>query len=182
MIDGGMIRWWACLRAVETGSGRSGKIRTPSRESPNPINPLIPQVLKGDRLMRGILGKKRSIDYWEIYLNKGYPTKPPKQYFSYCFLFPSSHWAFHSIRSQWDHLNLFLMLLAANFAIKKMMQKSKKNWLKPWHMGTLLGVLSERVWQHDRVWMVFFKSLHPCALDESSLSIGRAMTCLIITW
>ena len=28
-------------------------------------------------------------------------------------------------------------------------------------------------YQQDRVWMVFVKSLHPCALDESSLSIGR---------
>ena len=28
-------------------------------------------------------------------------------------------------------------------------------------------------YQHDRVWMVIKKSLHPCALDQSSLSIGR---------
>ena len=28
-------------------------------------------------------------------------------------------------------------------------------------------------YQHDRVYMVLQKTLHPCALDESSLSIGR---------
>ena len=28
-------------------------------------------------------------------------------------------------------------------------------------------------YQHDRVKMVFQKSLHPCALGKSSLSIGR---------
>ena len=31
-------------------------------------------------------------------------------------------------------------------------------------------------YQHDRVKMVFKKSLHPCALDESSLCIGRVNT------
>ena len=28
-------------------------------------------------------------------------------------------------------------------------------------------------YQHDRVWIVFKESLHPCALDKSSFSIGR---------
>ena len=31
-------------------------------------------------------------------------------------------------------------------------------------------------YQHDRFWMVFQKSLHLCALDESTLSIGRVNT------
>ena len=34
------------------------------------------------------------------------------------------------------------------------------------------GELSNE-YQHDRVWMIFKKTLHPCALDKSSLSIGR---------
>ena len=28
-------------------------------------------------------------------------------------------------------------------------------------------------YQHDRVWVVFKKYLHPCVMDESSPSIGR---------
>ena len=35
-------------------------------------------------------------------------------------------------------------------------------------------------YQQDRVWMVFQKSLHLCALDESSLSIGRVKYTLTV--
>ena len=62
---------------------------------------------------------------------------------------------------------LALMLVVANLA---------KKWLKPWHMGT--HMLKSTQWElsneyhHDRIEMAFQESLRPCALDESSLSIG----------
>ena len=43
-----------------------------------------------------------------------------------------------------------------------MMQKKPEKLLKPWHIGTHLRVL---------------KSLRPCTLDESSLSIERVKGC-----
>ena len=54
-------------------------------------------------------------------------------------------------------------------------EKNEK-WLKPWHMGTHLGVLSESYPMNTNMsgYIVDFQqSLHPCTLDESSLSIGR---------
>ena len=63
---------------------------------------------------------------------------------------------------------LTIMLLVANLANTNSCKKSEK-WLKPWHMGTHLRVLSEsNEYQH----YVFQKSFLPCALDGSSLSIG----------
>ena len=43
--------------------------------------------------------------------------------------------------------------------------------MKPYNMGTHLRVLSERYSMNINM-NGFQKSLHPCALDESSLSIG----------
>ena len=53
----------------------------------------------------------------------------------------------------------------------------KKEILKPWHMGTHLSYQRElsNEYQHDRVLDGFQKSLRPCALDESSVSIRRVM-------
>ena len=55
-----------------------------------------------------------------------------------------------------------------------LMQKSEK-WLKPWLMGTHMRVLSESYPMNTNMTSLdgLLKSLHPCALDESSLSIGR---------
>ena len=56
------------------------------------------------------------------------------------------------------------------------MQKPEK-WLKPWQMGTHLRVLNESYPMNTNMtglrW--FSKTLHPCTLDESSLSIGRVL-------
>ena len=61
------------------------------------------------------------------------------------------------------------------FGLYKMMQKKLKKWLKPCHMVTHLRVLSESYPIYTNMtglgW--FKKKLHPCALLESSLSIGR---------
>ena len=63
------------------------------------------------------------------------------------------------------------MLLVANLANTKLCKFSFVKLLKPWHMGTHGTTQRElfNEYQHDS----FRKSLHPCALDESSLSIGR---------
>ena len=57
----------------------------------------------------------------------------------------------------------------------KMMQNTWKKLQKPWHMGTHLIVLSESFSMHTNMTGLdgYLKSLHPCTLDESSLSIGR---------
>ena len=50
------------------------------------------------------------------------------------------------------------------------------SYLNPWHMGTHLRVYSARALLWIPTWQgldVFQKSLCPCALDESSLSMGR---------
>ena len=72
-------------------------------------------------------------------------------------------------------LILTLMLLVANLANTKWC-KTLERWLKPWHMGTHLRALTAGAIQWIPTWHGFDgfqKSLHPCALDESSLSIGR---------
>ena len=54
--------------------------------------------------------------------------------------------------------------------------KVSKKWLKPCHMGTHLTVLSKSYPMNtNNTWLGWFskKSLHFCALDESSLRIGR---------
>ena len=55
-----------------------------------------------------------------------------------------------------------------------MMQKPVKS-LRPWHMGTYLRVLSESFQMNTNMtgFKWFQKALHPFALDESSLSMGR---------
>ena len=66
------------------------------------------------------------------------------------------------------------MLLVANLANTKWCEKHE-NWLKPWQMGTHLRVLSESFLMiTNMAWFRgFSKYLRLCALDESSLSIGR---------
>ena len=56
-----------------------------------------------------------------------------------------------------------------------MMQKSWK-WLKPWHIGTHMRVLIENYLMNTNMtgFRWFSKYLRRCALDESSISIGRA--------
>ena len=69
---------------------------------------------------------------------------------------------------------LNLMLLVASFGQYKMMQKPEK-WLKPWHMGTHLRVLSE-IYLLDTNMTCFrwlSKTLCLCALGESCLNIRR---------
>ena len=55
------------------------------------------------------------------------------------------------------------------------MMRNNWKWLKPWHVGTHLRVLSESYPMNTNVtgFRWFSKILLPCALDESSLSIGR---------
>ena len=71
--------------------------------------------------------------------------------------------------------SLTLMLLVANLANIKWCRKPGK-WLKHWQMGTHLRVLSEIFPMNtNKIGFRWFqKHLHPCALEESSLSIGRA--------
>ena len=54
------------------------------------------------------------------------------------------------------------------------MQKPEK-WLKPWHVGTHLGVLIENYQINTNMtgFRWFSKIVHPCALEESSQSIER---------
>ena len=68
-----------------------------------------------------------------------------------------------------------LMLLLANLANTKLSEKPEK-WLKPWHMGIHLGVLSESYAINTNLTRFRWfsnKSLHGCAMEESSLSISR---------
>ena len=51
------------------------------------------------------------------------------------------------------------------------MQKSEKR-LKPRHMGTHLS----NEYQHDRLNMIFKKSLRHCVLDKRSFRVGRVNT------
>ena len=68
------------------------------------------------------------------------------------------------------------MLLVANLANTKLCKKPGK-WLKPWHIGTHLRVLSEIYpINTNRTGFRWF-SLRPCALDKSRLSIGRVKIC-----
>ena len=66
---------------------------------------------------------------------------------------------------------LTLMLLVINLTNKKDAKNEK--WLKPWHMGTHLRVLSKSYPMNTYI-TGFRKSLHPCALDKSSFRIRRA--------
>ena len=73
-------------------------------------------------------------------------------------------------------ITLTLMVLVANFAIQND-TKTLKNDRNPSTMGTHLRVLSESYLMN--IWQGFDglqKSLHPCALDKSSLSIGSSKT------
>ena len=67
-----------------------------------------------------------------------------------------------------------LMLLVANFANTKWCRKPERLW-KPWNMGTHLRVLGKSYSMNtDMTGLRWFqKSLRACALDKSSLSIGR---------
>ena len=67
--------------------------------------------------------------------------------------------------------SLTLMLLVADLTNAK----NLKNILKLWQMGTHLRVLSESYVMNTHMIGLdgFQKSLRPCALDESSLSIKR---------
>ena len=70
-----------------------------------------------------------------------------------------------------------LKLLVAIFTIKYDAKKVEKL-LKPWHVGTLLRVVCEKYPLNINMtgfrWFVnIFISSYPCALDESSFSIGR---------
>ena len=74
-----------------------------------------------------------------------------------------------------------LMLLLAYAAITKWCQKPLKNDCTLAHGyssdSTQWGLSNE--YQHDRISMFFQKYLRSCALDESSLSIGRVKTKLV---
>ena len=61
------------------------------------------------------------------------------------------------------------MRLVANLAITELCRKLKE----PWHMGTHLRVLSESIPMNTNMTGLdsFQKSLRPCALNESSLSM-----------
>ena len=68
------------------------------------------------------------------------------------------------------------MLLVANLANTKRCKITEKL-LKPWQMGTHLRVLSESYPMNTNMtgFRLFSKSLRFCALDDSSLSIGRVL-------
>ena len=83
----------------------------------------------------------------------------------------------HLLRRSSDMKGLSLMGLVANLANTKWCQKSEK-WLKPWHIGTHLRVLSENyplyiAYQHAGVFMVF-KDL--CVLISLTCTIGHKLT------
>ena len=61
-----------------------------------------------------------------------------------------------------------------------MMQKNWK-WLKAWHVGTHRRVLSDSFPINTNMtrFRCIQKSLHPCSLDKSSLSIGRVKMCFL---
>ena len=65
------------------------------------------------------------------------------------------------------------MLVVANFAF--IQNDAKNNW-KPWHMGNHLRVLSESYLMNINMtgFRWFSNIFASSALDESSLSIGRA--------
>ena len=71
-------------------------------------------------------------------------------------------------------LIITFMLLWANLASANICNKPEK-WLKHWHMGTHLRVLSESFPMNTNItgFRCFSKTLHPYASDESSLSIAR---------
>ena len=68
-----------------------------------------------------------------------------------------------------------LMLLVTNLANTKRCKETGEG-LNTWHMGTYLKLLSESYpLNTNKAGFRWFlkKSLHPCALNKSSLSIGR---------
>ena len=73
-----------------------------------------------------------------------------------------------------ETLNLFITLLVANLANTKWCKNSEKS-LKPWQMVTDLRVLIKSFHMNTNLtgfgW--FSRSLQSCALNESSLTIGR---------
>ena len=69
-------------------------------------------------------------------------------------------------------MSLTLMLLVANLANRKWYNKSEK-WLKLWHMGTYLRVLSESFPMNTNMTGFKWLTKKSCALDEDCLSIGR---------
>ena len=68
--------------------------------------------------------------------------------------------------------------------IKQKWCKKTENISKHWHIGTHMRVLSESFLKNTNItrFRWFSKSLHPCALDESSLSIGRVKCRLSEAW
>ena len=90
---------------------------------------------------------------------------------------PISH---QKIDSRTYSINLLtLMLLVANLANTKSCKKAKKNDWNP-DKWVLIWEYSVRAFQWIPTWQGldgFQKSLHSCALDESSLSIERVNTC-----
>ena len=64
------------------------------------------------------------------------------------------------------------MLLVANLANTKKCKNPEKS-PKPWQMATHLRVLNESYPMSTNMTDGFQKYLRSCALDESSLSIGR---------
>ena len=73
------------------------------------------------------------------------------------------------------------MLLVANLANTKC--QKPEEWLKPRYMGMHLRVLSESFLMNTDMtgYNGFQKTLRPCALDESSLSIGRVKNYTFVT-
>ena len=72
-------------------------------------------------------------------------------------------------------VHLTLMLLVANLANRKWCKNMKNDWNPG--IWVLIWKYSARAFQWIPSWHsldVFQKSLHPCALDKTSLSIGRA--------
>ena len=88
--------------------------------------------------------------------------------------FDSFNILFPNICDRFDGDTLTLRLVVANFAMTQLCKKGEK-WVKPWHMGTHLRVLSESFPMNTNKtgFDDFQKSLRSCALKERSLSIGR---------
>ena len=68
----------------------------------------------------------------------------------------------------------------ANLANTKWCKNTGK-WPKPWQMGTHMRVLSESCLMNTNMTGFRWFSLHPCALDESSLCIRRVKTMLSLS-
>ena len=78
-----------------------------------------------------------------------------------------------SVNLQMYLLHIFLMLLVANLTIRKWC-KNMKEWLKPWHMGTHLRVLSKSFLMNTNLtglrW--FSEIFASSCFGQNSLSIG----------